>query len=122
MNSQHSQKQVNKCNYKIDTPPNDISYGKPNLWILSLCLTPVQSALHKFCNFHSPPYILTVGMLCSASHSFLKNKVIFSKKGNTLTGITWYDSVPCGKQNWVLFYLVLLNIHCMGTKYCTCTL
>ena len=39
-----------------------------------------------------------ITMLCSASHSFFKNKVIFSKKGNTLTGITWYDSVPCGKQ------------------------
>ena len=169
MNTQHSQKQVNKCNCKIDTPPNDISHGKQNLWMLSLCLTLVQSALHIFYNSHSPPYILTVGiiiillirkdrlrevmcpsrytnytagkwrqllsalpgqiwktrpvtMLCSVSHAFLKNKVIFSKKGNTLTGITWYDSVPCGKQNWVLFDLILLNIHCMGTKYCTCTL
>ena len=32
-----------------------------------------------------------ITMLCSASHSFLKNKVIFSKKGNTLTGITWLN-------------------------------
>lgn len=40
-----------------------------------------------------------------------KDRVIFVRKGNKLTGITWSDSVTYGKQNGILLDLIHPTIY-----------